>query len=178
MFDISTGKYKLSLVSEGLPDLYNDYIKRAVLVEEFDIRNSEGENCFLSVGYGTEWPFLVVSQRYSPAGYGFNPGALIVHETDILFIGAGERLLAYNLKAPERLWEDAADTGFWGWTKHENFVLMSAELEFAAWDSCGKKLCSTFVEPPWEYEIDKDIVELDVMGEKQVFKIENGPKST
>ena len=122
MFNISTGKYKLRLVSDGLPDLYHDYIKRAALVEEFDIRNSEGKNCFLSVGYGTDWPFLVVSQRYSPAGHGFNPGVLIVDETDILFIGAGERLLAYNLKKPERLWEDAADIGFWDWTKHENFV--------------------------------------------------------
>jgi hypothetical protein len=29
----------------------------------------------------------------------------------LLFIGAGRRLLAYDLKLPARLWEDAADMG-------------------------------------------------------------------
>lgn len=176
MFNISIGKYNLRLVSIGLPDLYNDYVKHATLVDELDIRNPKGENCFVSVSHGTGWPFLVVAQRYYPAGYGFNPGALLTCDTDILFVGAGERLLAYDLTKPERLWEDAADTGFWYWSRHDRFVLMSAELEFAAWDIQGKKLWSTFVEPPWEYKVDGHDVILDVMGENQVFRIEQGPK--
>ena len=50
-----------------------------------------------------------MAQRYTPAGYGFNPGILVIAETNVAFVGAGERLLAYDLLAPKRLWEDAAD---------------------------------------------------------------------
>ena len=32
-------------------------------------------------------------------------------------------------------------------------MLMLAELEFAAWDLKGKKMWSTFVEPPWVYDV-------------------------
>ena len=74
MFQVTIGEYYLNLVSEGLPDLYNEYKSRAILVDEIDIRNSEGKNCFVSVGKNNDWPFLVVAQRYSPAGYGFFPG--------------------------------------------------------------------------------------------------------
>jgi hypothetical protein len=54
---------------------------------------------------------------------------------------------------------------------------MSAELEFAAWDINGRKLWSTFVEPPWSYEIRGDQVELDVMGRKSTFVLAIGPPS-
>jgi hypothetical protein len=39
--------------------------------------------------------------------------------------------------------------GFHGWQRHEDLVVMSAELEMAAWDLRGVKRWSTFVEPPW-----------------------------
>jgi hypothetical protein len=41
------------------------------------------------------WP-LLVTQRYSPSGSGFEPGVLLVPETGMLFIGAGTRLLGYR----------------------------------------------------------------------------------
>jgi L-alanine-DL-glutamate epimerase-like enolase superfamily enzyme len=81
-----------------------------------------------------------------------------------LFIGAGCRLLAYDLSRPARLWEDVADTGFWSWSRYDEVVLMAAELEIAAWDIRGSKLWSRFVEPPWEYRVDGRVVVLDVMG--------------
>ena len=59
---------------------------------------------------------------------------MIIPETSLLMIGAGERLLAYDLETPRRLWEDEAEAGFWGWERHGGLVLMSAELELAAWD--------------------------------------------
>jgi len=82
----------------------------------------------------------------------------------VLFIGAGRRLLAYDLSAPSRLWEDEADTGFWFWSRYGRFVLMAAELELAAWDVNGRKLWSRFVEPPWTYQVEGSSVVVKVEG--------------
>jgi hypothetical protein len=156
--------------------LYAKYTERAALCEEFDLRNPEREHCCVSVSRATDWPELVVAQTFWPSAGGFDPGVLLVPETEILFIGAGERLLAYRLGPFERLWEDKCDMGFWGWRQHGTHVLMSAELELAAWDCHGRKLWSTFVEPPWEYQVQENRVQLDVMGVKSEFDIANGPQ--
>jgi hypothetical protein len=112
------------------------------------------EACFFAVTRrGEPWPFLVVVQRYAPAGYGFHPGALIVPEKHRLFLGAGQRLLGYDLSGPARLWEDEANCGFWSWSRYGGVVLMSAELELAAWTDEGQKSWSRFADPPWEYQV-------------------------
>ena len=95
----------------------------------------------------------------------------------MLFIGAGERLLAYDIRRIVRLWEDEAEEGFWGWSRHDSTVVMSAELELAGWNLEGRKLWSTFVEPPWEYAVENGMVKLDVMGKKTSFDIAQGPKT-
>jgi hypothetical protein len=174
MFSVALGPYTLSCHPDRLPDLYGEYVKHAALVEEFDLRDSEGSSCFLAVSRGAGWPFLVVAQRYRPAG-GFHPGALLAPETDLLFIGAGERLLAYRLDGPVRLWADTTDCGFWGWARHGDRVILSAELELAAWDLHGRKCWSTFVEPPWDYKVLGEMIELDVMGTKSSFPVNTGP---
>lgn len=51
---------------------------------------------------------------------------------------------------------------------------MSAEIEFAAWDRSGTKLWSRFVEPPWEFSVVGDRVQLDVMGNMAEFSIMDG----
>ena len=55
---------------------------------------------------------------------------------------------------------------------------MSAELELAAWTLEGLKLWSTFVEPPWTYTVEKEMVQLDVMGNKMSFDIKKGPDTS
>jgi hypothetical protein len=100
----------------------------------------------------------------------------LVSEAHRLFIGAGEEIFCYDLSAPCRLWHDTADFGLWGWEVVRNTVLMSAELEFAAWDQAGEKLWSTFVEPDWSYQVDGDHVTLDVMGEISRFELRVGPQ--
>jgi hypothetical protein len=93
----------------------------------------------------------------------------------VLFLGAGEDILAYDVVKLARLWEDTAELGFWGWRRHGDFVVMSAELEVAAWDTAGRKLWTAFVEPPWSYEVVGNSVELDVMGARSSFSIAAGP---
>ena len=52
---------------------------------------------------------------------------------------------------------------------------MSAELEIAAWTAEGTKLWSTFVEPPWSYEVNQGVLTLDVMGTIIPFPATTGP---
>jgi hypothetical protein len=77
---------------------------------------------------------------------------------------------------PRRLWEDEADTGFWSWVQFDDVVLMSAELELAAWTAEGVKLWTTFVEPPWSYSVSQGAVHLDVMGDRSSFSLRQGPR--
>jgi hypothetical protein len=177
MFEVTYNEFTLLMESGSLPDLHPEYRKHTALGEEFDLTSrEEGQWCFVGVKKGSGWPFLTVAQRFWPAGAGFHPGALLVPETSLLFIGAGERLLAYDLREPKRLWLDSANTGFWHWHRHGDYVLMAAELEFAVWNKEGLKLWSTFVEPPWDFQCGGDSVTLDVMGQKSTFGLRHGPE--
>jgi hypothetical protein len=175
MFRVSLGEYEVCCLADGVPDMLPEYQKRAALVEAFGVTDDAGSSvCFLSVGRPHGWPFLVVTQRYAPAGFGFSPGVLLVPESHRLFVGAGRRLLCYDLASPARLWEDATDWGFWCWGKYGQVVLMSAELELAAWEIHGRKLWSRYVEPPWEYTVDGEVVILDIMGAVSRISIWDG----
>jgi hypothetical protein len=50
-----------------------------------------------------------------------------------------------------------------------------AELDLAAWARSGGKLWTTFVEPPWSYQVVGEHVRLDVMGRKSAFPVGSGP---
>src|SRR5215470_12771084 len=114
MFRVSVGEYELCCQADGLPATLSEYQQRAALSEDFGDADEAGALvCFMSVGRAQEWPFLVVVQHYSPSACGFYPGVLLVPETHRLFVGAGRRLLGYDLSRPARLWEDQADFGFW-----------------------------------------------------------------
>lgn len=178
MFTICLGNYSLILQDRGQPPTADQYAKRAAVNDYFETSDVHADWCYVAVSHAkrTTWPFLTVTQRFSPSTAGFDPGVILIPETNRLFIGAGERLLAYDLETPRRLWEDIADTGFWCWTRHDDTIVMSAELELAAWDLRGKKLWSTFVEPPWDYDVSDGTLNLDVMGVKSHFDLNAGPK--
>lgn len=177
MLSVSSGDYVVLCEDDGLPELYDYYRQNAVLVEEFDLDNPDCSVCFVGLQRDSETPFLVLTQSYSPSEFGFDPGVQLIEETGVLFVGAGERLLAYDLERATRLWEDEADEGFHRWSRHDSTVLMSAELELAAWSLEGRKLWSTFVEPPWKYTVEGGTVELDVMGNTTSFDLVQGPRS-
>ncbi len=175
MFKVMAYGYTLLCFSGGLPEYYDEYRNKAKLVDEIDLGNVEGELCFLGVQKDTHWPFLVVALKHWPSGLGFYPAALLIPETNLLLIGAGERLLAYRLDTPERVWEDSAEMGFLGWERHGEHVIMSAELGIAVWGLYGKKLWSQWVEPPWGYSIEHDSMHLEVMGKQFTFPLQQGP---
>ncbi len=154
---------------QELPNLYGFFCERAQLVDEFELKKSKGAHCFCGVGTGPV-PDLVLAQSYYPDG-GFNPGYLFVPETGLLFAGAGERLLCYDISVPARLWEDHADLGFWQWDRSGDHVLMASEVEFAVWSTGGKKLWSIAVEPPWEYSAGEGFVTLKIFGREDALTL-------
>jgi len=164
--------------ASATPPLYDHYIRHAKLSESFGL-SDDGD--YLLVGASQpsrEWPTLVVEQRYDPGiRSGFTPGVHLMTETSILLIGAGTRLLAYDILRAKRLWQDKTSCGFWGWAQHGDTVVLSAELEIAAWDLHGRKLWSRSVEPPWTYQVASGSIELEVMGDRTSFPITEGPPS-
>jgi hypothetical protein len=124
------------LVGVAPPSILAVYQQHAQLAEDFPPvdEHTDGGYAFVAINDGGEWPRLVVTQRFAPAGPGFAPGVLLVPAQRQLFIGAGTRLLAYQARSGRwrRCWVDEAEYGFWGWRKHEDVVVMSAELELAA----------------------------------------------
>jgi len=178
VIEFSCDGYRVTAALGETPAAYASYVHRASLTESFDLEASEGGYCFLSVGpVEADWPTLVVEQRYSPWAAGFHPGVLVVPESHLLLVGAGTRLLAYELQpSPRRLWVDETEVGFWSWSRHGDVVLMSAELELAAWSLRGAKLWSMFVEPPWSFSVSERRVNLDVMGKQSSFPLHVGPK--
>jgi hypothetical protein len=177
MIQVTMAAYTLTL-AKSVPERDDVRCAHATVVERFGSELG-GRSCgelHVEVRRGSDpWPFLCVAQHYAPGRWaGSHPGLLLVPETSVLFIGAGERLLAYDLQGPARLWEDTADTGFHKWQRHDDMVVMSAELELAAWDIHGVKRWSCFVEPPWEYHVATGRVELDVMGTLSAFPLQAG----
>ena len=99
-----------------------------------------------------------------------------VNETiDVLAHTRADVIVLNEVLSQRRLWEDDAEVGFLDWQRHADVVVMSAELELAAWSLDGKKLWTTFVEPPWTYTVTAGQVELDVMGNRSRFDLRRGP---
>lgn len=176
--EVAIGTHRVIASAGELPEMLASYRAHAKLAEDFPDPADGAQSFFGVSARHAEWPELVVTQKYWPAGYGFRPGLLIVPQTNVVFIGAGARLLAYTLAdEPRRLWEDRTSLGFWSWGLHGDVVVMAAEVEIAAWTADGaKKLWSAGVEPPWTYEVDGAIVRLDVMGAKRSFPLGSGPR--
>jgi hypothetical protein len=145
---IAVGSVRILAALEP-PSSLGLYQRHAVLVDDFA---GDGRYFFLAVADGQDPPSLVVTQRFEPYGPGFAPGVLYVPERRRLFVGAGTRLLCYEGRW-RRSWVDEAECGFSEWAQHGDVVLMSAELELAAWTTDGIKLWTTFVEPPWSYRV-------------------------
>lgn len=181
MAQIAIAEWNVQIHVDDPPATYDWYVENALLAEEFDLKSRDGRYYFVAVGTfdGTireHWkPLLTVAQRYSPEYVaGFEPGVLIVPETACLFVGAGDRLLAYDLHKPARLWEDHADCGFQGWGRYGDFVWMAAEIEFAVWRLDGTKLWTTFVDPPCDLTFSDGLVTLDAFDKKRTLRMADG----
>lgn len=164
MAEVQIADYHLRIFEDGVPADWTGLRASAALFDEYDVQSREPGPVGVAVLSTPQGRELVVAQHQQPSGPGFPLGVLLVPETGLLLIGAGERLLAYDIRVPERLWEDRAEFGFWAFARHGDVILMLAELELAAWTMGGRKLWTMFVEPPWSYTVHEQTVTLDVMG--------------
>lgn len=173
MISVAVDKYTLQVHQGALPQSHRDYESRAKLYDKIEPSN-EGDYSLIAIAEGQAWPHLCVVLRYRDASWLFSPGVLLIPETGVVFVGGGEHALAYDIQTPRRLWHEDASY-FWGWKRHGDVVLMSAELEFTAWTITGEKLWTTFVEPWWEYKVENGQVLLDVMDVRSTFPLLQGP---
>lgn len=172
MVSFSVGNYNLNFEQGKLPNIYESYIKNAKLVEEYDINNRDAQLFFLSVGIAEKWPFITIAQRYEPYMSGFEPGVLLVPETDMLFIGAGERILIYDLKEIKKFDEDYNYPGFLEWIRYKEYIFMLAELEVGCWRITGEKMWNRFAEPPYNITFENDSIIIQMDNETVKFDIE------
>ncbi|MFC4455024.1 hypothetical protein [Deinococcus sonorensis] len=177
---VQIGRFSVQLWQGVVPAHLDQLMQRSDLAETHGHLNGRQDEdgalfCAAVTPDGGGWPALFVAQRSAPDVPGFDPGVLIVPETGLVLIGAGERLLAYRLDDPPvRLWEDHTEVGFWWWDRQGEVVLMAAELELAAWDLSGRKRWSMFVEPPWSSSVQNDHIHLNVMNHLSQFSLAAG----
>jgi len=174
MLHATVGRYSIAIASS--PEWVTHAEHTGAVVRESIVCRDDERN-YLAVGVSDSGtgPELLVEGWYSPGpSSGFFPSVLVVPDTGVAFIGAGSTVLCFSLKPIKKIAQEHVEAGFWKWHLHGQFVLMSAELEFSVWSTSGKKLWSRFVEPPWYFVVQEELVTLDVMGYQQVFDLLTG----
>ena len=75
MFAITIGEFTVRCHPEALPAIYDSYVARTRLSEQFEVDDVEGEPCFVGVERGgRDWPFLVIALRSTGSAAGCIPG--------------------------------------------------------------------------------------------------------
>lgn len=176
-FEVLVGRYRLTW-DNGLLGSYYTQRQQAALVDELSLVDTDEHFGMLSVGLSDGSRPLLILKHGGVIPWDedtLSLAVVLVPETDILFAGEHRAIWAYDLRQPTRLWTDTAEMGFLGWQRHGEVVVMSAELELAAWDLQGHKLWSTFVEPPYDYVVADDTLHLTVMDVRTAFPLTRGP---
>lgn len=172
---VQVGTFEI-YVWDQVPGHFATLRQRTKLFEEYGLQ-SRGPGIITTVAItpqGSE-PVLVVSQHRELDPQSFPLSVLVVPETGLALIGAAHRLLAYDLRGPEKLWEDHVEFGFLEFGRHDDTIVMSGELTLTAYDLQGQERWSMFVEPPWDYAVQDGQITVDVMGRVQSFGLRCGP---
>ena len=70
------------LMPNGRPSLYDRYVQQALLVDEVGVEATGSKIAFLAVGHAaSDWPFLVIAQRYTAHAVATDCGAVLLPET-------------------------------------------------------------------------------------------------
>ena len=167
-FTIACGEWVLECTASGLPEIYDELKAHAALVEESAL--DQRDLCCLTVRRGA-WPFLVIALGCEPAAAGFSPGALLAGE--VLFVGYGERALAFRLSPAARLWSAPAPGGFRFWERHGEVALLGAGRGLAAWSGDGSALWSVAAAPGFSHRVEGEVLALS---DGRRFLLREGPR--
>ena len=123
---------------------------------------------------------LRVHQFYEQMSQSITPGVLIVPETNRLFIGAGSRMLAYDLTTCQRVWiEDAQNMMlFWSWLRQGQCVFALGELELAVYELDATPRFRVPVDPPWTFEVSGDVLTVETDSERRGYSMADGTPMT
>lgn len=175
-FAIACADIILECTPSGLPDLYDELKAHAALADEI-VLGGRDLCCLTARRTAEPWPFLVVALGCLPGSAGLSPGALFVADTSALFIGYGERVLAYRLQPPAKIWAEDAAGGFRFWEQHGDVVLLGGGQVIAAWSAAGDKLWTVRASPDWNHRVQGQVLELtDDAGGKRSFPLGEGPR--
>ncbi|MFZ6733539.1 hypothetical protein ACO0LG_16550 [Undibacterium sp. Ji42W] len=177
MFYSTVGKYTVSITTD--PNEISHKLARGDFVVHKRIESDRDKDvqAYIAIGvtdcgHGAD---LLFEAWYFPGPlHGCHPGVLIIPETATVFIGIGEDAYTYSMAPIELISKESAEAGFWYWSRYGDTVLMIAELELSAWTLDGKRKWTRFVEPPWHYSKENDVISLDVMGHISLLSLETG----
>jgi len=173
---VNVGRYRLTVYPSGLPGDYAELSARATLVDQSG-HSEQGRWYCLSVECGAETVLVVSRKRRGPFS---TPEALVIPETEVLFLGGAGRLLICDLKTPRRLCEHPVSSEFDRMARFEDAVLLAAQREFAAWDIRGAMLWNSLdaiaIEPPWGYAVRNGVVRLEGKSAAMTFPLMEGPR--
>ncbi|PZR31072.1 MAG: hypothetical protein DI538_21615 [Azospira oryzae] len=145
----------------GKPPVIMDYYrKHSIFIDEKDLSN-QGTEFYVIISKGILHPsYSIIAFSSDPIGYaGFNPGIHYEKSSDTLFIGAGTTIKTYRLFDNKKIFQKNHGFGFWGWSKHGDYIIQQEETELGVFNLKGEKLWETFVSPPYEFNIDgEDII--------------------
>lgn len=146
--------------------------ERRIAVDRLAAEDDDRPPVYVLVHRAGGAPTLMVVGRLRE---GFGCGVHVVPDSGVLFFGCGESVCAYDMASGTKLHQDITPYAFHSWNRHGEVVLMSGELEVAAFALDGTKLWSAVVESPWDYGVNGANMYTLVMGHKVEFPLRDGP---
>jgi hypothetical protein len=154
----------------------------AALVLELGDGHDDRVRRDLNVRHASRGNILELAIRFVPCGDSFAwPMALLVSETDTLFVAAGGVIGIYDLLTPREVLQHSTEL-HWTLLRGPSGVLLIAELELRAWDLRGNDLWDTKIEPPhnvWLRGDDVVVDDADQLGHVRsyagTFPLRHGP---
>lgn len=177
MINFSTNNYNITVFIGEPPAIHDHYKDHAEFIDDQGLKN-EGTEIYIVVSKGFLKPnYSIIAFRSNPIGYaGFTPGIHYEKESDVLFIGAGTIIKTYKLSGTKLIFEKDHGFGFWGWSKHLNYVIQQEETEFGIFDVNGRQLWETPVGAPYDFKISNNKVILEFDGIVETRHLLTGDK--
>lgn len=177
MIEFSIDNYSITVFVGQSSDILDYYKKNAIFVDDKGLKN-EGTEVYIIISKGFLKPEIsFIAFKTNPVGYaGFKPGIHYEKNNQTLFIGAGTIIKTLRLTDNKIIFEKDNGMGFWGWTKHKDFILQQEEIDFGVFSLKGEQLWKTFVSPPYDIEIKDDKITLKFDGKTETRLLLTGEK--
>ncbi|HEY1046128.1 MAG TPA: hypothetical protein VGF79_06780 [Bacteroidia bacterium] len=161
MIEFSVDNYNITVYVGQTPTILEHYKQQAVFIDDKDLKN-EGTEVYVIISTDTlKTETRIIAFKTDPIGYGgFIPGIHFEKDSQTVFIGAGTIIKTIRLTDNKIIFEKNSGLGFWGWSKHKDYILQQEEIDFGVFNLEGVQLWETSVSPPYYFEINGDKIML------------------